>query len=81
VSRYHPPIRQSANPPIRQSANPPIRQSANPPIRQSGGLTTAETPTDTRTERLPVFARAMTWFEDDAAEMETTPKIPLQRGN
>jgi hypothetical protein len=36
---------------------------------------------DARTERLPVFARAMTWFEDDDAETETTPKIPLQRGN
>jgi hypothetical protein len=36
---------------------------------------------DARTERLPVLAKAMTWFEDDDAETETTPKIPLQRGN
>jgi hypothetical protein len=36
---------------------------------------------DARTEWLPVFARAMTWFEDDDAETETTTEIPLQRGN
>jgi hypothetical protein len=36
---------------------------------------------DAQTERLPVLAKAMTWFEDDDVETETTPKIPPQRRN